>query len=483
MPSPAVTLQGARPTGSRAYLCVIALIAAMGGLLFGFDTAVISGAVGFLEKQYQLDAMSLGWVVSSALLGCIIGAGFAGALSDRHGRRGMLVLSAILFLLSAVGCVFAAPPGWLALARLVGGLGIGIASMLSPLYIAEFSPPHLRGRLVALYQFAITAGILAAYFSNVYLLKLAAAGAWQTGDFSWWRRILVTEPWRGMLGAEGIPALLFLCFVAWVPESPRWLVEKGGSKRALAILARVSGPAVAAGQLREIEETISAESSSVRQLLEPRWRRPLLIGLVLPVAGQISGINSIIYYGPKIFEAAGFSLGSSFGGSVTVGIILCLATVLAIWKVDTLGRRPLLLAGTAGCVLALLLIALFFHLQITSGPWLLTLVSVFLASFAFSLGPIPWILISEIFPTQIRGRAMSIGTLALWIACAVVSQTFPWLLLHLLPAGTFLLYGCLTAASWLAIWRLVPETKGQSLEQIERGWQRVTRRNSVAPLP
>ena len=209
----------------------------------------------------------------------------------------------------------------------------------------------------------------------------------------------------------------------------------------------------------------------MRQLLEPRWRQPLLIGLVLPLASQISGINSIIYYGPKIFERAGFSLGSSFGGSVTIGVILCLATLLAIWKVDTLGRRPLLLVGTGGCALALLFIGLFFYFQITSGLWLLALMSLFLAFFAFSLGPIPWILISEIFPTHIRGRAMSIGTLILWIACAGVSQTFPWLLQHLQPAGTFFLYALLTGLSFVAAWRLVPETKGRSLEQIERSWQ------------
>lgn len=457
--------------GSRIYLSAIASIAAMGGLLFGFDTAVISGAVGFLEKQYHLDAMSLGWVVSSALLGCIFGAGFAGTLSDRFGRRWVLVLSSVLFLISGLACAIAWSPGALIVARLVGGLGIGIASMLSPLYIAEISPPHLRGRLVALYQFAITVGILAAYFANVGLLQVANAGIHHPLASAWWQRVLVEEPWRGMLGAESIPAAFFLLLVLCVPESPRWLVEQNASARALDILEKISGRGVAVQQLREIEETIAGESGSVRQLLEPRWRRPLLIGLVLPLASQVCGINSIIYYGPKIFEEAGFSLGSSFGGSVTIGVILCLSTLLAIWKVDTLGRRPLLLAGTIGCAMALLFIGLFFYFHVTSGMWLLVLMALFLACFAFSLGPIPWILISEIFPTNIRGRAMSIGTLILWIACAGVSQTFPWLLEHLQPSGTFFFYALLTGFSFVAAWWLVPETKGRSLEQIERGWQ------------
>lgn len=456
-------------SGSRSYLVIIPLIASLGGFLFGFDTAVISGAISFLEAQYHLNSISLGWLVSSALLTCILGAGFAGMLSDLYGRRRLLLVCAILFLVSAVGCAFAGSFAILVIARMVGGLAIGAASMLSPLYIAEFAPARLRGGLVALYQFAITLGILAAYFSNAGLARLAASSTNEGSSLA--HQLFVTEPWRAMLGAEGIPALVFLALLIFVPESPRWLVEKGKPEEAFTILSHVSGPVVANREIDEIERIVAMESGSVWQLLEPRWRRPLLVGIVLPLAGQISGINSIIYYGPKIFEQAGLSLGASLGGSITVGIILCFFTLLALWKVDSWGRRPLLLAGTFGCAIVLMLVGLAFQFHMTSGPLLLVLISLFLACFAFSLGPIPWIVISEIFPTDIRGRAMSIGTLVLWIGCAVVSQTFPWLLENLKPSGTFWLYGILTSLSLVATWRLVPETKGKSLEQIEIEWQ------------
>jgi len=453
---------------SRLYLTLVPLVASLGGLLFGFDTAVISGTISSLEKQFHLNAIALGWLVSSALLGCIVGAGFAGTLGDRYGRRMLLIVCALLFFLSGIGCAIAWSFYSLVVFRLMGGLAIGAASMLSPLYIAEFAPARIRGRMVALYQFAITVGILAAYLSNAGLAKFGTCVG--SGGTEWWHRLFITEPWRSMLGAEAIPAAVFLVLLFFVPESPRWLVEQKNTKGALAILTRISGDA-AADEVREIERVVAMEHGSVLQLLEPRWRRALLIGLVLPLAGQISGINSIIYYGPRIFEQAGLSLGASLGGSVTVGSILCLFTLLAMWKVDSLGRRPLLLVGTFGCAATLTAIGVVFHIGATSGPLLLILISVFLAFFAFSLGPIPWIVISEIFPTNIRGRAMSIGTLVLWIGCAGVGQTFPWLLENLKPAGTFGLYAMLTGICLIATWILVPETKGKSLEQIEAEWQ------------
>jgi len=458
------------PTGSRSYWVIIPLIASLGGFLFGFDTAVISGAISFLEAQYKLDSISLGWLVSSALITCIVGAGFTGMLSDLYGRRRLLFVCAALFLASAFGCAFAGSFTILVLARMVGGLAIGAASMLSPLYIAEFAPAHLRGGLVALYQFAITLGILAAYFSNAGLAYLAASST-NGGSTSLEHWIFVAEPWRAMLGAEGVPAIVFSVLLIFVPESPRWLVEKGKVEDARAILSRISGPVVADREIDEIKQIVAMESGSIWQLLEPRWRRPLLIGIVLPLAAQFSGINSIIYYGPKIFEQAGLSLGASLGGQITVGLILCFFTLLALWKVDSWGRRPLLLAGTLGCAIALMLLGLAFQYQVTSGPMLLVLISLFLACFAFSLGPICWIVISEIFPTSIRGRAMSIGTLTVWIGCALVSQTFPWMLETLKPSGTFWLYGIFTGISFFTVWLLVPETKGKSLEKIELEWQ------------
>jgi SP family arabinose:H+ symporter-like MFS transporter len=447
------------------YLSMICLIAAIGGLLFGLDTAVISGTIPFLERQFSLSPWYLGWVVSSALVGCIAGAAVAGVLSDRIGRRPPLLISAVLFIVSALGCALAWSPAALVVARLIGGIGIGIASMLSPLYIAEFSRPHLRGRMVAIYQLAITLGILAAYFMNAGLLHFSEASA-ATPMAEWLKFILVTEVWRGMLGIEAIPALIFLLLLICVPESPRWLVEQKRTEEAFEILSRTTDRQTADAEIKEIKVTLAQETGDLRQLLEPRWRRPLLIGLIMPLAGQLSGINAIIYYGPKIMEEAGFSLGSSLGGSVTVGLVLALFTILAMWKVDTLGRRPLLLSGISGCIFSLLLIGAFFHFGISAGPWLLIFISLFLASFAFSLGPIPWILISEIFPTAIRGRAMSIGTFTLWVGCALVGQTFPWLLSNLGPAWTFWLFAGLTSISLYAAWRLVFETKGKSLERM-----------------
>jgi SP family arabinose:H+ symporter-like MFS transporter len=269
-----------------------------------------------------------------------------------------------------------------------------------------------------------------------------------------------------------LPAGLFLVLVCFIRESPRWLAEKQRDAEALAVLGAINGREAAQRELDDIRRTIAGESGSLRQLLEPRWRAALIIGLVLPIAGQTSGINSIIYYGTKIFEDAGLSLGASLGGSVSIGIILCACTLLAMWKVDQLGRRPFLLIGAGGCVLSLLALSLLFALHVHSGPWLLVAMALFLGFFAFSLGPIPWIVISEIFPTSIRGRAMSVGTFALWIACAIVSQTFPWLIQTFGSAGTFAIYAALTAIFLAVLARRLPETKGKSLEQIERDWQR-----------
>jgi MFS transporter, SP family, arabinose:H+ symporter len=455
-------------TGSPLYRVVVPTIASLGGLLFGFDTAVISGTISFLEKQYHLDAVNLGWLVSSALVACIFGAGFAGFLGDRYGRLRPLIACAFLFLLSGIGCAISPSFSDLLIFRMLGGLAIGAASMLCPLYIAEFAPTEVRGRMVALYQFAITVGILAAYFSNAGFG--AYVSSYNQAREGWWYWITVAEPWRAMLGAEAVPAAAFLVMLFFVPESPRWLVEQGEFTKAETVLSRISGATAARDKILEIKSVIETENGSILQLFEPRWRRALLIGVALSVAGQVSGINSIIYYAPRIFEGAGLSLGASLGGTVTVGGMLCLFTLLALWKVDSLGRRPLLLVGTAGCALTLAAIGLAFLYEVTSGGVLISLICLFLAFFAFSLGPIPWVVISEIFPTNIRGRAMSIATLALWIGCAVVGQTFPWLLEHFKPSGTFGLYAALTTFSFFIAYVLVPETKGKSLEQIEMEW-------------
>ena len=457
--------------GSLLYLSVVCTVAALGGLLFGFDTAVISGAIGMLKTQFALGPVMEGWVVSSVLLGCITGAMAAGTLSDRFGRKKLMILAAGLFLVSALASTIPQTSGVLIAARLVGGLGVGFASMLAPLYISELSPPHLRGRMVALYQFAITVGVLAAYFSNALLLHLAENHTALFGSDTL-RWIFVEELWRGMFGAEVLPASLFLLLLLAVPESPRWLTKQQRADEATSILARVGGRETATRQMDEIRDTIAHESGSVWQLFRPGMRIALLIGVMLPMFGQISGINVIIYYGEEIFDAAGWQLGDALGGLVIIGIVNTAFTLLTIWKIDSLGRKPILQIGTLGVVVSLVLVGLLFHNDATKGPWLLGLILCYIASFAIGLGPIPWVIISEIFPTRIRGRAMSFGVFAVWATCGLVSQTFPWLKENLGPAGCFWLYATLCAPSLLFVWAIVPETKGKTLEEIEKFWIR-----------
>ncbi|MFV1964624.1 MAG: sugar porter family MFS transporter [Pirellulaceae bacterium] len=457
--------------GSLWYLSGVCMVAALGGLLFGFDTAVISGAIGLLKAQFALGPVMEGWVVSSALMGCITGAMAAGTLSDRFGRKKLLILAAGLFLISALGSAIPQTPALLIVARMVGGLGVGFASMLAPLYISEFSPPHLRGRMVALYQFAITAGVLGAYFSNAFLLHLAE------NDSAWFgqatlRWIFVDEPWRGMFGAEVLPATLFLLLLLAVPESPRWLTKQQRQDEATSILARVSGRETATRQMNEIRDTIAHESGSVWQLFQPGMRIALWIGVMLPVFSQVSGINVIIYYGEEIFDAAGWQLSDALGGLVIIGIVNTAFTLLTLWKIDSLGRKPILQLGSVGVVASLIMIGLLFHNDAAEGPWLLGMIMCYIACFAIGLGPIPWVIISEIFPTRIRGRAMSFGVFAIWTTCALVSQTFPWLKENLGPAGCFWLYASLCAPSILFVWAVVPETKGKTLEEIEKSWTR-----------
>ncbi|MHB8898740.1 MAG: sugar porter family MFS transporter [Thermoguttaceae bacterium] len=456
--------------GSRVFLAVICVVAALGGFLFGFDTAVISGCVGFLQDQFSLTAWTKGYVVSSALIGCICGAAVAGWLSDRFGRRSMLMLSAVLFFVSAVGCTVPPGIGTLVAARWIGGLGIGIASMLSPLYISEISPPAVRGALVAMYQLAITVGILVAYFSNAAIVALGQSAGLDSDGFLHW--VVVAEPWRAMLGAEAIPSAAFLLLLFAVPESPRWLFQRGEEDKARRILARVSGADAAEREVEEIRATLAQEEGRLDELLTPAYRGALWIGILLPLFSQVSGINAIIYYGPDLLEKAGFRLGESLGGQVIVGIVNSVFTLIAIFFVDRVGRRPLILFGTAGLVISLAWIGLSFWFQVTSGWLVLAPILMFIACFAFSLGPLPWIIISEIFPTRIRGRAMSVGTFTIWAGCLAVAQTFPWLLERLGPSPTFWLYAVLVFPAIPVTLFMLPETKGRTLEEIEQSWHR-----------
>jgi len=453
--------------GSLLYFTAVCFVAALGGFLFGFDTAVISGTESFLTRQFQLDALMLGWVVSSALVGCVVGSAAGGWLSDRFGRKNILVLSAVLFTATGLGCAVAPNAHVLTAARLIGGIGVGVASMVAPLYIAEISPPRHRGRMVSFYQFAITIGILAAYFSNAMFLRLSHAGASVAGGglYQW---MVVDEVWRGMFGSMLVPAAVFLLLLMGVPESPRWLAKRRRHDHALGILARVAGRLEAEREMTEIRETISHEAVELRQLFRPGMRKALAMSVFLACSAQLSGINAIIYYGPKIFEDAGFVISDALGGQVILGIVNVVFTVLAMWKVDTMGRRPLLLVGNLGVFLSLAAVATLFATGVTGGTLLIFFISTYLACFAFSLGPLPWVLMSEIFPTHVRGRAMSIATFSLWLTNTVVCLTFPSLAQMLGPASTFAIYAVMVLPVFVFVIKFMPETKGRSLEELEK---------------
>jgi len=452
---------------SRLYIIWLAIIASLGGFLFGYDTAVISGTLAFVRNQFGLAAAMEGWYVSSALVGCIGGVSVAGWLSDKFGRKMILLLAATLFSISAIGCAVSGSFSSLIAYRIIGGTGVGIASMLSPLYISEISPPEMRGRLVALYQFSITFGILCSFFINAWLLDISKQVSLQNDIF---QLIFKDEVWRAMLGMEAIPAILFFILVTTIPKSPRWLVVNGKIQKASKILNRIIGPALAESEIKDIKETLTIKKESWKIILEPGIKLAILLGVSLAVLQQFTGIDAVIYYGPKILEQAGFELSEALGGQVIIGFINMSFTVIAIWKIDKLGRKPLLIAGTGGMLISLIAIGSLFALDKAEGLLLLSFILVFIASFAFSLGPVVWVILSEIYPTRIRGRAMSIATLACWIGTSIIGQTIPISLENLGPAFTFWIFALFCIPTIYIGIRLVPETKGKTLEEIERYW-------------
>jgi len=456
-------------SSKKNYINTLAIIASLGGFLFGYDTAVISGTINFVSAQFHLDAISTGWYVSSALVGCISGVAMAGVLSDKYGRKKVLILSALFFGVSAIGCTFAIGFNDLVLYRFIGGLGIGVASMVSPLYISELSPAHKRGRLVALYQFAITIGILCSYFSNAYLLKLSHSEtfAQSTGTVY---QIMVSEVWRIMLGTSAIPAILFLLLLQIVPESPRWLTIQNRETEALTILHKIVDTEDAQKEMNDIKSNLARESGGLSIVFKGSFRLPMLIGISLAFLTQISGINAIIYYGPGILEKAGLPIADALGSQVIIGLVNVLFTLIAIWKIDQLGRRPLLIAGVVGILSSLIIVGGLFYFNINNTYLLLTFILFFIACFAFSYGPVIWVLLSEIFPAKIRGQAMALATFSLWIGTALVGQLTPLLLEKLSPAGTFWLFALVTTPALYLSIKIIPETKGKSLEEIENYW-------------
>lgn len=455
-------------TSYRFYLGLITVVASLGGLLFGFDMAVISGVLPFVRKQFDLTALQEGWFVSSALVGCIIGVAFSGDLSDRLGRKKLLFLSAFLFLISAVGCALIHSLSLLIIFRLIGGLGVGIASIVVPLYLSEIAPANIRGRLVTCYQLAITVGILLAYVTNSLLLSHSES-ALSSVSSSLFDLIYVSEVWRGMFSIGTILAVLFLVGLLFVPESPRWLMRKGLVSEGLLILKKINNgeePAVSTAA-QGVEEN---DSGSYKELFSPRLRKALLLGILLPLFSQLSGINAIIYYGPTILNDAGIALSNSFLGQIIFGVANLLFTFIAIWKVDDWGRRPLYIVGTLGATVSLVVTAVFFYLGMTTSVFLIISMTLFLACFAFSIGPLKFVVASEIFPTNIRGKAMGVSIMVMWVADTIMGQLTPVLLREAGSAVTFWVFGFFCLIAFITVYKLLPETKGKSLEEIEKFW-------------
>jgi MFS transporter, SP family, xylose:H+ symportor len=520
---PGLTLQ-AQQRGSMVYLLLVCLVATLGGLLFGYDTAVISGAIGLLQKHFALDPTLTGWAAASALLGCAAGATLAGPLSDGvrwkevlgvwcfcallllagwvalrefgeslplleglvhvvwflslvsavgstcalfvSGRKKVLILSAVLFLISAIGTAIPQTFTQFVIFRVIGGVAVGAASIVSPMYIAEIAPTRIRGRMVSVNQLAIVTGILLVYFVNYFIARL--------GDETWNAHV----GWRLMFGSGAVPAVLLFVLLFFVPESPRWLTKQGRGDEAQRILTRVDGSEHAAREMAEITETLAQETGSLTELLRPGLLVVLLLGIALAVLQQVTGINVVLYYGPMIFESlAGAEVDVALLQTIAVGLVNLTFTIVAIWTVDRLGRKPLMVLGAGGMGLALIALGLATYSE-RMGAWLLVFILGYIACFAMSVGPVTWVILSEIFPTKLRGRAMAMATFCLWVANYIVSQTFPmmnedpWLVEKFHHGFPFWVYGAFCVLLVVVMVCFVPETKGRSLEEIERQWLR-----------
>jgi len=457
-----------RPAYNTPYIWRVTLVSAMGGLLFGYDWVVIGGAKPFYEKFFNLTTPSqIGWAMSSALVGCLIGALISGGLSDRFGRKKLLILAAFLFTVTGILTAFAPSFAVFIANRLLGGVAIGLASNLSPMYIAEISPAAARGKFVSVNQLTIVIGILSAQLVNWLIAEPVPAGATAADILVSWNG---QAGWRWMFGAEAVPAFLFFLLMFLVPESPRWLVKNGRAEDAGRVLAKVGGPGFASEALADIRSTIAAgEIGRVRfrDLLEPGLTRVLLVGIALAVYQQWCGINVIFNYAQEIFTAAGYGVSDVLFNIVITGAVNLIFTLVAIRLVDRVGRKPLMLAGSAGLAVVFGLIGASYALH-SRGLHILLLVLVALALYALSLAPVTWVLLSEIFPNRIRGAAMSVSTFALWSACFVLTYTFPHLNKGLGSAGTFWIYAGISVLGFLFIRSRVRETKGKTLEQIER---------------
>jgi SP family arabinose:H+ symporter-like MFS transporter len=432
------------------FIIAVSAIAALGGLLFGFDTAVISGAIPYIRDTFELADYSLGWAVGSVLIGCAAGAVFAGRLADRFGRRCMLFVCAFLFAISGIGAGLANTLATFAAFRFIGGLGVGAAAMISPMYIAETAPAAWRGRLVSLYQLAIVLGILLAYFANYVF-----------ADFG-------VNNWRWMFASQALPSIIFGIALLFVPETPRWLIGKSRRQEAAAVLDRILDRDAAAAELLSIERSFALQTvAPAVEAFSKKYRPVLITGVLIAVFQQVTGINAILYYAPVILSKTGLSESSSLFQTLGIGAVNVLGTLLAIVWVDRLGRKRLLLAGSSLMGACLAVVALCFHFSYFDNYIVLIGMLLYVGAFAATLGAVTWVYLSEIFPNRIRAVAMSAATLALWLADFVVTYTFPVITERLSAAATLSCYLFFCVLAFLYVLRNVPETQGRRLEDIE----------------
>ncbi|MFZ1291909.1 MAG: sugar porter family MFS transporter [Melioribacteraceae bacterium] len=475
---------------SKIYLIGISFVTTIGGFLFGYDTAIISGCNTFLQENFRLTSVTLGWLASSALLGTILGCIISGTITDKIGRKKTLIIAAFALTFSAIGSTL--PPQFignskssiwffadmdlsfniLIYARIIGGIGVGITSVVAPVYIAELTLPENRGKNISLYQLSITLGILLAFLVDWIVLHQAGdlAGVIPIGgSTNFWDWIFVEEIWRGMFGTEVPIAILFLILLLFIPESPRWLVANGRKAEAFITMTKISGEEEQAKiQITDIERMVNEEFGGIKELFVPYLKIPLLIGILLPMFSHLSGIAAIMYFAPNIINESINSVESAFLGAVLVGLVNSAFTFVAIQKIDKYGRRKLLLIGVSGAFISLFMVGVLFAInsQLVIIPLLF-----YVASFAFSYGPIVWTIISEIFPTRIRGLAVSIGSFSLMVTGFFITLTNPLLIENISSSGTFFLYAILTLPAIWFIWKFVPETKGKTLEQIQKEWK------------
>ncbi|HEU5071493.1 MAG TPA: sugar porter family MFS transporter [Verrucomicrobiae bacterium] len=444
--------------GSLRFVLFASAVAAIGGFLFGYDTAVINGANTFLQTHFALDAkrdaLRIGLATASAILGCIPGAMSAGFISDRFGRRRVLYFCAVLYALAGILSAIPQTFGQFIAARVLSGIAIGVSSMICPVYIAEIAPPQWRGRLGSLFQLGIVTGIFVTLFINGWI---------QRPDDAAWN---AAYGWRWMLAAEAIPAFIFLALLVPIPESPRWLIQAKREGDARRVLDRMGGKSYADSEIAAVQAVLQQEQGGFGELFSRRYRLPLLIALVLMFGSQLSGINAIMYYSTEIFKNATGNANAAFNSSVWIGLVNFIATFIAIGFVDKAGRKPLLLIGNAVQVLALVAVGIIYASNPHS-PALLGFVILYIAAFAMAMGPLPWIVCSEIFPAKLRGRAMSVATFCIWTGCLLVAQTFPALLGTIGPRNTFWTYALCSAVTLVLVWWWLPETKGRTLEEIE----------------